>query len=123
MTISPARTPAHTSRARRLSCSPAVFGPVQTAGDQLNGGGVHQVDHAFEAESKTRTAIPAKTGVKFFQMAEDRIEEFLGHLSGAFPVGGGEGVLAGRGRAAHGRERSRMQAQGVADILATAGMG
>src|ERR1035437_6153557 len=30
----------------------AMFGPVQTAGDQLNGGGVHQVDHAFEAEGK-----------------------------------------------------------------------
>lgn len=100
----------------------AMFGPVQTAGDQLDGGGVHQMDHAFETEGKARTAIPAKTGVEFFQMAQDGVEEVLGHLGGAFAVGGGKRVLAGRGRAAHRRERSRMQPQGVADIVEADGV-
>src|ERR1035437_7644379 len=56
-------------------------------------------------------------------MSEDGIEEVLGHLGRAFPIGGGEGVLAGRGRAAHGRERSRVQPQGVADIVEANGVG
>src|ERR1039458_1781346 len=60
----------------------AVFGPIQAAGDQLEGGGIHQVDHAFEAEGKPRAAVPAKTGMEFFQMAEDRIEKVLGQLAG-----------------------------------------
>ncbi len=101
----------------------AMFGPVQTAGDQLDGGGVHQMNHPLEAEGKTRAAIPAKTGVKFFQMAEDGIEKVLGHLGGAFPVGGGERILARRGRATHGRERPRMQPQGVANIVEADGVG
>jgi len=101
----------------------AMFGPVQTAGDQLDGGGVHQMDHAFETEGKARTAIPAKTGVEFFQMAQDGVEEVLGHLGGAFAVGGGKRVLAGRGRAAHGRERSRVQPQGITDIVEADGVG
>ena len=37
----------------------AVFGPVQTAGDQLDGGGIHQMDDALEAEGKLRTPPPA----------------------------------------------------------------
>ena len=100
-----------------------MFGPVQTAGDQLNGGGVHQMNHPLETEGKPWATIPAKTGVKCFQMAEDGIEEVLGHLGGAFAVGGREGVLAGRGRAAHRREWSRMQTQGVADIVEADGVG
>src|SRR5665213_3287309 len=100
----------------------AMFGAGQTAGDQFNGGGVHQMDHPLEAEGEAWAALPAKTGVEFFQMAEDGIEEVLGHLGGAFPVGGGKRVLAGRGRAPHRRERSRMQAQGVADIVETDGV-
>ena len=56
-------------------------------------------------------------------MAEDGVEEILGHLGGAFAVGSGEGVLAGRGRAAPRRERSRMQAQSVADIVEAEGVG
>ena len=101
----------------------AMFGPVQTAGDQLDGGGVHQMNHPLEAEGKPRAAIPAKAGVEFFQMAQDGVEEVLGHLGGAFAVGGGERILAGRGRATHRRERPRMQAQGVADIVEADGMG
>jgi hypothetical protein len=100
----------------------AMFGPVQTAGDQLNGGGVHQMDHPLEAKGKPRPPIPAKAGMKLFQMAEDGIEEVLGHLGGAFTVGGGERVLAGRGRPAHGRERSRVQPQSVADIVEADGV-
>jgi len=101
----------------------AMFGPVQAAGDQLDGGGIYQVDHAFEAEGKPRSAVPAKTGVEFLQMAEDGIEKVLSHLSGAFTVGSGECIFAGRIRATHCRERSRMQTQGIADIVEPDGMG
>lgn len=101
-----------------------MFGPVQAAGDQLNGGGgIHQMDHPLEAKGKTRPTIPAKAGMKLFKMAQDGIEEILGHLGGAFPIGAGERILAGRGRATHRRERSRMQPQGIADIVETDGVG
>jgi hypothetical protein len=56
-------------------------------------------------------------------MAEDGIEKVLGHLGGAFAIGGGEGVLAGRGCATHRRERSRMQPQGITHIIESDGMG
>jgi hypothetical protein len=101
----------------------AMFGPVQTAGNQLDGGGVHQMNHPLEAEGKAWAAIPAKTGVEFLQMIQNGIEKVLGHLGGAFAVGGGERILAGRSRAAHRRERSRVQAQGIADIVEADGVG
>jgi subtilisin-like proprotein convertase family protein len=113
----------HHATKRRSVLAAAMFGPVQTAGDQLDGGGIHQVDHAFETEGEPQPALPAKTGVEFFQMAEDGVEEVLGHLGRAFAVGGGERVLAGRDRATHRRERSRMQTQGIADIVEADGMG
>ena len=56
-------------------------------------------------------------------MFEDGPEKVLRHLGGALAVGGGEAVLAGRGRAANGRERTRVQTQGVTDIIEAEGVG
>ncbi len=42
----------------------AVLGPVPTAGDEWDGGGVHEVDGALEAEGELRPAATAKAGVK-----------------------------------------------------------
>lgn len=55
-------------------------------------------------------------------MAEDRPEQVLGQLGGAFAVGGGEAVLAGAAGAAKGRERAGVQAQGVTDIVEAEGV-
>lgn len=98
----------------------AVSGPVQTAGDQLNGGRVHEVNHPFEAEGQARAAAPPKAGVE----GRGRPRRGLG------PSGEERSRLAverpfllGGVAAANGRERSRVQAQGVTDFVETEGVG
>src|SRR6185295_13182871 len=105
------------------SLAPAVLGPVQAAGDQLDGGGVHEVNGAFEAEGKLGPAAAAKAGVELLQMLEHSPEEVLGHLGRALTVGGGEAVFAGAAGAAKGRERTGVEPQGVADVIEAEGVG
>lgn len=101
----------------------AMFGPVETAGDQLDGGGVHEVNGALETEGKLGPAAAAETGVELLEMFEHPPEEVLGHLGWALTVGGGEAVFAGRAGPAQGRERTRVQPQGVADVVEAQGVG
>lgn len=101
----------------------AVFGPVETAGDKLNGGGIHQMDGALEAEGKLGATAAPKAGMELLEMFEHPPEEVLGHLGWALPVGGGKAVLAGRAGPAQGRERTRVQPQGVADVVEAEGVG
>jgi len=82
----------------------------------------HQLNHALEAEGKPRARSRQNRGEEF-PSGEHGIEEILGQLGGAFPVGGGQRVLAGRGRPTYRRERSRVQAQGVTDIVESDGVG
>ena len=58
----------------------AMLGPVNTASNQLNGGGVHQMDGALEAEGELRTAATAEAGVELLEMLEDAPEEVFGHI-------------------------------------------
>jgi len=57
------------------------------------------------------------------QVLEHRPEQGLGHFRVALPIGMREGVLTGRGRAANRRQRTRVQMQGVADVVETQGVG
>ena len=50
-------------------------------------------------------------------MLQHRPEELLGHVRVALPVGVGEGVLARRGGTANGRQRTRVQPQGMARVV------
>ena len=101
----------------------AMLGPVQTAGDELNGGGVHQVDGALEAEGELGPTPMAEAGVNVLQVCEDGPEKVLRQLGWALAVGGGEPVLARAAGAANGRERARVQAQGIADVIEAEGVG
>ncbi len=38
----------------------AMFGPVQTAGDQLNGGRVHDMNHPLETEGERRAPVAGR---------------------------------------------------------------
>jgi hypothetical protein len=103
--------------------APAVFGPVQAVGHQLDGGRVHDVNEALEAEGQLRATPRAKAGMKLLEMVEHRPEQRLGHFRVTFPVGVREGVFAGRGRAADRRQRTRVQPQGVADVVKAEAVG
>ena len=95
----------------------AMFGPVQTAGDELNGGRVHDMDEPLEAEGELRAALGPEARMELLQMLEHGPEQLFGHLGIAFVVGVGEGVFAGRGRPTNRRQRSRVQAQRVTHII------
>lgn len=40
--------------------APAMFGPVQGTGQQLDGGGVHDMDQPFETKGEPGAAVAAK---------------------------------------------------------------
>lgn len=56
-------------------------------------------------------------------MFEDAAEKVWGHLGRAFAIGGGEAVLARAADAANGQARTGAQAQCVAGIIETEGVG
>ena len=74
--------------------APAMFGPVQRAGHQLDGGGVHDMDEALEAEGEVRAAVAAEGGLQGLQMIQHGPEESFGHFRVAGAVGVGERVFA-----------------------------
>ena len=103
--------------------APAVSGPVQRAGHQLDGGGIHDLDEALEAESELGTAVAAEGRLQGLQMIQHGPEELLGHFRIAGAVGVGEGVFGGcRGRAQR-RQRTGMKPQRVADIVEAEAVG
>ena len=66
--------------------APTMLGPVQTVGDQLDGGRVHDVNEALEAEGQLRAPPRAKAGMQLLKMMEHRPKQRLRHFGVAFPV-------------------------------------
>ena len=100
-----------------------VLGPIHAPGHQRNGGGVHDVDEAFETEGELGASPATKAGMELLQMLEHRPEELLGQLRVAFPVGVGEGVLARRGGPANRRQGTGVQPQRIAHVVESQGVG
>ena len=99
------------------SLAAAVFGPVQRAGHQLDGGRIHDVDEPLETEGEARRAVAAEGGLQGLQMFQHRPEKLLGQFRITGAVGMRECVLGWRGCASQRRQRSRMQAQRVAHVV------
>ena len=101
---------------RRLA--PPVFGPVHTAGDEFDGGGVDHMDGAAKAVGQPLAPAPiTKGGHEALQMLQRLPEELLGQFGVALPAGMGEPIAAGRRGATNGRERATVEPQGIADII------
>jgi hypothetical protein len=67
----------------------AMFGPVQRACHQLDGGQVHDVDEPLETEGELRTRVAAEGRLQALQMFQHRPEEPLSHVRIAGAVGVG----------------------------------
>ena len=101
----------------------AMFGPVQGAGHELNGGRIHHMDEPLETEGKARTVLAAEGGLDGLQMFHHRPEKFFSHLRIPGAVGVRERVL-GRGRGTpQCRQRAGVQPQGVAHVVESEGWG
>ena len=101
------------------SFAPAMFGPVQTAGDELNGGRVHDVNHPLEAAGKPRPVARSKSRRQGLQVRQHFPEQLFGQLRIPLPVGVRETILARRGRAPNRRERTGAQSEGVTHVIET----
>ena len=100
--------------------APAMFGPVQRAGHQSDGGGVHDMNEALgETKGEARRMVAAKTGLERLQMAEHRPEQVFGQLGIARPVGVRERVFGRRCGATQGRKWAGVQAQSVTHVIET----
>ena len=97
--------------------APAMLGPVQAAGDPLNGGGVHQMDPPLEPEGQAGPPAAAEARLERLQMFQLRPEQVLGQWGVPFPVGVREGVLVRRGRAPDRRQRTGVPLPRVADLV------
>ncbi len=97
--------------------APAVFGPVEGGGHQLDGGGVHNVNEAFETEGELGTAVAAEGRLQGLQMIQHGPEELLGHFRVAGAVGVGQRVFRRCGGRAQRRQRTRVKPQRVADVV------
>jgi len=100
---------------RRLA--PTMLGLVQGAGHQLDGGGVHDMNEPFETKGELGTAVSAEARLQGLQVVQHGPEKHLGHFRIAGAVGVRERVFGRRGCSAQRRQRPRMQAQGVADVI------
>ena len=103
--------------------APPVLGPIHTAGHQLNGGAVDDVNHSFESEGKAGAPPPAELRSHPLQFGQHFPKQRFGHRRVALPVGVREGVLAGRCRPANRRKRPRVQPQCVAHVVQSQSMG
>ena len=98
--------------------APPVLGPIQTRGNELNGGGVDHMDDALEATGQAFEASPGtELRLDRLQMGKHRPEELLGHRRVAMLVSVRESVAAGRGGAPDTRQPADMVAQGVAHVV------
>ena len=103
--------------------APTMFGPVQGTGHQLDGGGIHDMDEAFEAESEFRATVAAKGRLQGLQMIQHGPEELFGHFRVTGAIGVGQGVL-GRWRGTpHRRQRAGVKPQSVANVVEAEAVG
>ncbi len=96
-----------------------MFGPVEGTGHQLDGGGIHDLDEAFETEGEFRAAVATEVGLDGLQMIQHGPEELFGQLGVTGAVGVGEGVFGWWRGAAQSRERAGVKAQSVANVVET----
>lgn len=98
--------------------SPAMLGPVHAGSHQLDGGGIHRMNRAFEPVEQP-LALPAsgKARVQGLEVFQDRPEQFFGQGGVAMFVGMGQVVAGGSRSPAQRGERSRVQAQRVTNII------
>ena len=83
--------------ALRPLLAPPMLGPIHARGDELNGGGVHDVDGALEPMHESFAGLAAgKARVQRLEMIEHRPEELLGHAGIALLVGVRKIIAAGR---------------------------
>ena len=87
--------------------APAMFGPVQAPGDELNGGRVHDVNYPLKSEGEARPVTGAKVRGQRLQMRQHFPKQLFGQSGIPLPVGMGKPVLARRRRAANRRQRLR----------------
>ena len=105
------------------SLAAAMLGPVQRAGHQLDGGGVHDMDEALEAEGEPGATVAAESGLQGLQMFQHRPEQLLGHFRIAPTVGVRQRVFGRRRGPAQCRQRPGVQTQGVADVIESEAVG
>ena len=105
----------HMAFGRRLA--PAMFGPVQTPGDQLDGGRIHDVNHPLEPEGEARPVPCAKVRGQRLQVRQHFPEQLFGQAGIPLPVGMGKPVLARRRGPTNCRQRPGAQPQGVANVV------
>jgi len=97
--------------------APAMFGPVQTTGDQLDGGRIHDVNHTLEPEGQARPVPGPKVRRQRLQVRQHFPEQLFGQAGIPLPVGMGKPVLARRRGPANRRQRPGAQPQGVANVI------
>ena len=96
----------------------AMFGPVQRAGHQLDGGRIHDVDEPLETEGEARSwRWLAQAGCKVCKCSRTDQEELLGQFRIAGAIGVRECVFGWRRGSAQRRQRAGVKPQGVAHVV------
>lgn len=103
--------------------APTMFGPVQGTGHQLDGGGVHDMNEALEAEGKLGAAVAAEGRLQGLQMSQHGPEELFGHFRVAGAIGVGQRVFRRSRGGAQRRQWSGVKAQRVADVVEAEAVG
>lgn len=102
----------------------AVFGPVHTRGDQLDGRGIDHVDRVLESIGQTCAAASgAEAWLNGPKLIEHAPEQLLGHSGVPDLVGMGETFATWRGRSTNPRQPPAVMAQTVAYVIETDGAG
>jgi len=103
--------------------TPSYLKSSRARSDQFDGRGVDNADRALEAPGQPESGSMSKTWPKGLQMLQDAPEQFFGH--GCVPnfVCVRQVVPARGSGAAHRRQWSRMQPQGVTDVIEAQGVG
>jgi hypothetical protein len=100
------------------SLAPAVLGPVQAGGDELDGRRVHHVNGAAKAPGHSLAPVsPREVWLKGLQMAKHRPEDLLGKARVALLVGMGKIIAARRRGCPQRAQRSAVQPQGIANVV------
>ena len=99
-------------------------GPIHARGDQRNGRRIDQMNRPRKSAGKSLPSFATdKPRREITQVLEDRPKEFLGHLRGPNFIGVGQVVAAGRSRPSQARQRTRMQAQRITQVIESDAVG
>ena len=103
--------------ALRRGLASAVGGPIHAVGDQLDYGGIDDLDAPVELPETAGKTAAAKSGRERAQVIQGGPEQIRADGRGANPAGMGKGVALGRGGAANGAQGTRMEVKLVAEIV------